>query len=149
MKIVLQNVINSKVGVNNKEVANINKGLLLLVSFTIGDDIEICQKMAHKIANLRCFLDENYKTNLSIKDVGGEILSISQFTIYADLRKGNRPSFVNALAGKEAKPLYEYFNKCLKDEGIVVKEGIFGEDMKVSLINDGPFTLVLDSKELF
>ena len=149
MRVVLQNILNSNIVVNNKEVASTKQGLLLLVAFTHSDTKEICTKMASKIAKLRCFLDENYKTNLSIKDVGGEIMSVSQFTIYADLNKGNRPSFVDSMPGSLAKELYDFFNEELRKEGLVVKEGIFGEDMKVSLVNDGPFTLVLDSKELF
>ncbi len=149
MRVVLQNILNSNIVVNNKEVARTKQGLLLLVAFTNDDTKEICTKMALKISKLRCFLDENYKTNLSIKDVSGEVMSVSQFTLYGDLTKGNRPSFVDSMPGSLAKELYEFFNEELRKEGLVVKEGVFGADMKVSLVNDGPFTLVLDSKELF
>jgi len=124
---------------------------LLLVSFTNGDNKEIIDKMIHKLINLRVFPDENMKTNLSIQDIGGSFLSVSQFTLYADCIGGNRPSFIkNCLNPQEATKLYDYFNEELaKTSGLVVKTGIFGADMKVNLINDGPFTIMLDSKELF
>ncbi len=105
--------------------------------------------MANKLLSLRLFDDENGKTNLSLKDVNGEILSISQFTLYASVKDGRRPSFVNALNPKEASELYDYFNQCLKDVGYKVETGIFGAMMKIDLVNDGPFTTILDSKELF
>ena len=101
-----------------------------------------------KIVKLRVFLDENGKTNLSLADVNGSILSVSQFTIYADLHKGNRPSYVTCLKGELASPLYDYFNSCLKKLNVETKTGVFGADMKVNLVNDGPYTLVLDSDEL-
>lgn len=149
MKIVLQNVLNASVEVNNQIISEINRGYLLLVSFKEGDNEEIAKKMALKVSKLRIFMDENGKTNKSIFDVNGTILSISQFTLYADASKGNRPSFTNCMHFEKANELYKLFNNYLKELNLEVKEGMFGEDMKVSLINDGPFTLVLDSEELF
>lgn len=149
MKIVLQNVLKASVEVNNQIISEISKGYLLLVSFKEGDDEEISKKMALKVSKLRIFMDENGKTNKSIFDVNGSILSISQFTLYADASKGNRPSFTNCMHFEKANELYKLFNDYLRELNLEVKEGMFGEDMKVSLINDGPFTLVLDSEELF
>ena len=106
------------------------------------------EKMAAKLAKLRVFEDENEKMNLSLYDVGGDILSISQFTLYADASRGNRPSFTSAMKGEEAKALYEYFNECLRKLDLKVETGIFGADMAVKLWNDGPVTIILDSKEL-
>lgn len=148
MKIVLQVVKKASVTIDEKLVSEIEKGYLLLVSFTQGDNHEIVQKMSQKVAKLRVFLDENGKTNLSIFDVNGEILSVSQFTLYANLKKGNRPSFIEALKGEESILLYKDFNDELRKNNLEVKEGVFGADMKINLINDGPFTIVLDSKEL-
>ena len=150
MRIVAQNVDEAYVRIDGEIFSKINKGYMVLVSFTNGDTKEICEKMSQKLVNLRVFPDENGKTNLSIKDICGSILSVSQFTLYADCHKGNRPSFVlNCLDPKEAAKLYDYFNCCLVNLGINVKTGIFGADMKVGLINNGPFTTILDSKELF
>lgn len=148
MKVVLQEVQKAKVVIEGKEYSSINKGYLLLVSFTLGDNEEICQKMAEKIVKLRIFMDENGKTNLSLSDVKGEILSVSQFTLYADIRKGNRPSYTSCMGGEEASKLYKIFNNDLKKFDFNVKEGVFGADMKLDFINDGPYTLVIDSKEL-
>ena len=149
MKIVLQNVLKASVEIDGKTFNEIDKGDLLLVSFTNGDNFEKCSRLARKISKLRVFMDENFKTNKSIFDVNGSILSISQFTLYADLKKGNRPSFINyCLEPSKAKELYLFFNEELRNLGLEVKEGIFGADMKVCLINDGPFTLILDSEEL-
>lgn len=148
MKIVLQEVLKASVEIDGNLISSIGKGFLLLVSFTNGDTIEIIKKMALKISKLRVFLDENGKTNLSLKDVNGEILSVSQFTIYADLHKGNRPSYVDCMRPEEATKCYDLFNEELRKLDISVKVGVFGADMKVSLVNDGPYTLVLDSKEL-
>lgn len=148
VKIVLQVVKKASVTIDEKLVSEIEKGYLLLVSFTQGDNHEIVQKMSQKVAKLRVFLDENGKTNLSIFDVNGEILSVSQFTLYANLKKGNRPSFIEALKGEESIILYKDFNDELRKNNLEVKEGVFGADMKINLINDGPFTIVLDSKEL-
>ena len=149
MKIVLQVVSKASVEIDKKVIAQIDKGYLLLVSFTEGDTFELCDKMINKILKLRVFLDENGKTNLSLADVNGAILSVSQFTLYASLNKGNRPSYVNCMHPDEATKLYDYFNKKLKETSYFIQTGEFGADMKVSLINDGPYTLVLDSKELF
>jgi len=150
MRIISQNVLQASVTIDNKLYSKIDSGYLLLVSFTNGDNREICDKMAQKLMNMRVFPDENMKTNLSIKDINGSILSVSQFTLYADCHKGNRPSFINrCLNPNDANELYIYFNNVLKDYGIVVETGVFGADMKVELVNDGPFTILLDSEELF
>ena len=149
MRIIVQNVTRASCEVNQKIVGSISRGFCLFVGFTSGDDKEVVSKMANKLLSLRLFDDENGKTNLSLKDVNGEILSISQFTLYASVKDGRRPSFVNALNPKEASELYDYFNQCLKDAGYKVETGIFGAMMKIDLVNDGPFTTILDSKELF
>ena len=121
---------------------------MVLVGMGQGDEKDIVEKFAQKVSKLRIFEDDNEKMNLSIHDVNGSILSISQFTLYADASKGNRPSFVNALEPNKAKELYLYFNECLRKENIIVEEGIFGADMKIDLLNDGPVTIILDSKEM-
>ena len=149
MRIIVQNVTRASCEVNQKIVGSISRGFCLFVGFTNGDNKEVVNKMANKLLSLRLFDDENGKTNLSLKDVNGEILSISQFTLYASVKDGRRPSFVNALNPKEASELYDYFNQCLKDAGYKVETGIFGAMMKIDLVNDGPFTTILDSKELF
>ena len=149
MKVVLQNVLNCEVKIKDKVYSSIDRGFLLLVSFTDGDNLDIINKMANKISKLRVFMDENGKTNLSLLDVNGKIMSVSQFTLYADVKKGNRPSFTNCLDFNKAKELYQQFNLELNKLNLKVEEGIFGEDMKVSFVNDGPFTLVIDSKEVF
>ena len=149
MKVVLQNVLNCEVKIKEKVYSSIERGVLLLVSFTDGDNLDIINKMANKISKLRVFMDENGKTNLSLLDVNGKIMSVSQFTLYADVKKGNRPSFTNCLDFNKAKELYQQFNLELKKLNLIVEEGVFGEDMKVSFVNDGPFTLVIDSKEVF
>lgn len=148
MKVVVQRSKKSKVTINNKVNGSINKGYVLLVGFTHGDTTDIVDKMINKILNLRIFEDENDKMNLSIKDINGSILSISQFTLYADSKKGNRPSFINAMKPDEASKLYDYFNQELS-KYIEVNTGIFGADMKVEIYNDGPVTIILDSNELF
>lgn len=149
MKTVLQRVLEASVSVDNETVGKIGKGYLLLIGISNEDTKEIADKMIEKISKLRIFEDENGKTNLSIDQVDGEVLAVSQFTLYADCKKGNRPSFINAGKPDMAQELYEYMLK--KCEAIFgkVEKGIFGADMKISLINDGPFTLVLDSNELF
>lgn len=149
MKVLIQRVLNANLKIDEKIINEISKGYLLLVSFTEGDNLEIVNKVAEKICNLRIFEDENGKTNLSLKDVGGEIMSISQFTLYADIKKGNRPSFIHSLKSNEASILYQKFNEHIKSLGFDVKEGIFGADMKINLTNDGPFTIMVDSKEFF
>ena len=149
MRVVLTTVLSAKVRVNERLIASIGRGFLLLVGFTDGDDKETVEKMADKILSLRVFPDEHQLINLSLDDVKGSILSVSQFTLYADTKKGRRPSFVNALRPGEAEPLYDYFNELLEMKHGNIQTGIFGADMKVESVNDGPFTLLLDSKELF
>ena len=145
MKVVVQKSKYAKVEVNNELINEINKGLVLLVGFTHTDTIEDIEYLVKKIVNLRIFDDENGIMNKSILDVGGSILSISQFTLYANTLKGNRPSYVNALGGNEAIKLYEMFNEKL-NEIIETKAGVFGADMQVTLTNDGPTTIILESK---
>ena len=148
MRIVLTTVLNASVTIDNEVVGKINRGFCLLVGFTHEDNREIVDKMIDKMLGLRVFPDENGLTNLSIYDVKGEILSVSQFTLYADLAKGRRPSFINAMKPDEAKTLYAYFNEQVKAKYGAVETGVFGADMKVSSVNDGPFTVILDSKEI-
>lgn len=143
MKVVAQRSKYSKVCVDKKIVNEINSGLVLLVSFTQTDTIDNVIKMVKKIANLRIFDDENGIMNKSILDVGGEILSISQFTLYADTTKGNRPSYFKALNGEEAIKLYEKFNEEM-NKLVVTKPGIFGAEMEVSITNDGPITIIME-----
>ena len=149
MRVVLTTVLEAGVKINDRLVAKISRGYLLLVGFTDGDDKEIVDKMVDKILSLRVFPDDNGQINISLQDVNGAILSVSQFTLYANASKGRRPSFVDALRPGEAEPLYDYFNQQLELKHGKVQTGVFGADMKVESINDGPFTLLLDSKELF
>lgn len=149
MKVVLQVVQEASVTINSEKISEIGKGFLLLVGYEEGDDDTINQKMVNKILKLRVFQDSNGKTNLSLKDVNGAILSVSQFTLAGDVKDGNRPSFTKAMKYEEGKKLYALFNEGLRKSGTIVKEGIYGADMKVLLINDGPFTLLLDSLKLF
>ncbi len=149
MKLVIQKVKESSVTINQEVVGEIGEGLMVLVGFTNGDNQQIIDKMINKLIHLRIFIDENEKMNLSLLDVKGSILSISQFTLYAGCKKGRRPSFIDAARPETASPLYDYFNEALVAQGIKVEKGVFGADMKVSLINDGPITIVLDSQELF
>lgn len=148
MKFVLQRVLEAQVKVDGEIVGKIGKGCLLLVGVTENDTVDIADKMIEKVARLRIFKDENGKTNLSIDKVGGEILVISQFTLCADCRKGNRPSFVNAGNPEMAESLYEHILTRCRELFSNTQKGIFGAEMKVSLTNDGPFTLVLDSNEI-
>lgn len=148
MKFVLQRVLDAQVEVDGKVVGKIGKGYLLLVGVTQDDTKEIADKMIEKVSRLRIFEDENGKINLSIDQVGGEILVISQFTLCADCRKGNRPSFVNAGNPEMAESLYEHILTRCSELFKNTQKGIFGAEMKVSLVNDGPFTLVLDSNEI-
>ena len=143
MKIVVQRVTNASVTVDNKIVGKIDNGLLLLVGFTHDDTYEKINYMVNKVINLRIFDDNNGVMNLSVKDVNGSILSVSQFTLYGDASKENRPSYVKALNGKEAIKLYDYFNSELS-KLIHVEKGIFAADMKVNLLNDGPITIILE-----
>ena len=149
MRVVLTTVLEAGVKINDRLVAKISRGYLLLVGFTDGDDKETVDKMVDKILSLRVFPDENGQINISLQDVNGSILSVSQFTLYANASKGRRPSFVDALRPGEAEPLYDYFNQQLELKHGKIQTGVFGADMKVESINDGPFTLLLDSKELF
>ena len=144
MKVVAQRVLNAKVEVNKNVVGEIKEGLLLFVGFKTDDTEKEIDWMINKVLNLRVFDDKDKVPNLSVKDINGEILSVSQFTLYADPKKGNRPSYINAMNEKEARCLYELFNKKLKENDINVQEGIFREDMKVSLTNDGPFTIIIE-----
>lgn len=145
MRCVVQKVNYSSVTVDGKIVNQIKRGLMVLVGFTETDTIEDINYCVRKVANLRVFEDENDVMNLSVIDVKGEILSISQFTLYGDVKKGNRPSYVRALGGDKAKPLYEQFNKLL-NEYVPTYDGVFGADMKVELLNDGPTTIIIDSE---
>ena len=144
MRVVVQRSLNSLVEVNSKVTGKIDKGLVLLVGFTNNDSEENILKMVPKILNLRIFNDENGVMNKSILDVKGSILNISQFTLYADTKKGNRPSYIKALKSEDASILYDRFNEELK-KYINVETGIFGADMKVNLINDGPVTILLEN----
>ena len=147
MKTVIQRVSSASCTVDGNITGSIGTGFLVLVGFGLDDQKVTVKKMADKIARMRIFSDEEGKINRSLKDVNGKILSISQFTLYADTRKGNRPSFTDALGGERAIELYEYFNECLREDGIEVETGIFGADMKISLVNDGPVTILMDSEE--
>ena len=146
MRIVVQRSKNASVTVNEKVIGEIEKGLVLLVGVTHDDTIDDANYLADKIVNLRIFEDENGKMNLSLLDVGGSILSISQFTLYGDCRKGRRPNFMAAAKPEQALNLYQYFNQVLSEKNVVVETGEFGAEMDVALINDGPVTLILDSK---
>ena len=148
MKFVIQRVTDAKVSVDGKVVGKIGKGFMVLIGIAGTDTVEIADKMIKKLIGMRIFEDENGKTNLALKDVGGELLLISQFTLYSDCKKGNRPSFVNAGAPDMADEMYQYIISQCKKEIDVVEKGIFGADMKVSIVNDGPFTIVLDSDEI-
>ena len=144
MRVIVQRSKNSSVKVDNKIVGSINSGMVILVGFTEGDTEEIIEKMVKKIVNLRIFDDDNGIMNKSILEVGGSILSISQFTLYANTKKGTRPSYIEALNSEVAIKLYNLFNEKLR-EHINVSTGIFGADMEVNIINDGPITIALDS----
>ena len=144
MKIVLQRVSSAKVDVEGKTVGAIDKGYLVLFGAAKGDTKEIADRIAKKVCNLRIFEDENEKINKSLSDVDGSLLIISQFTLCADCSHGNRPSFIEAMPPSEASELYDYFCEQCASHGFKVEKGIFGADMKVSLVNDGPFTIVLE-----
>lgn len=148
MKFVIQRVEHASVSVDKKVVGEISKGFLVLVGVCDADTEEIAEKMVHKMLNLRIFEDADGKTNLNLESVGGELLIISQFTLYADCRKGNRPSFTKAGNPELARNLYEFIIKKCGETVPRVEQGAFGEHMKVSLVNDGPFTIVLDSDEI-
>lgn len=149
MKLVIQRVLNSLVKVDNEIIGSIGKGYMVLVGVAESDTKEIADKLVDKMIKLRIFEDSEGKTNLSLNDVGGELLLVSQFTLYADCKKGNRPSFLKAGDPTFANEMYEYvISKCKTYEGLKVERGKFGADMKVELINDGPFTIILDSDDM-
>lgn len=144
MKLVIQRVKNASVEVDKKVVGKIEKGFLVLIGIRVGDTKQQADYLVKKVCNLRVFEDESGKMNLSLKDVAGKLLIVSQFTLYGNCNDGNRPSFIEAARPDEAIPLYEYFcDECVKN-GIEVQKGIFGADMKVQLLNDGPVTIVME-----
>ena len=148
MRFVIQRVAHAEVAVNEETIGKIEKGYLVLLGIAETDTREIADKLIRKIIGLRIFEDENGKTNLSLSDVGGNLLLVSQFTLYANCKKGNRPSFIEAGSPEKANELYEYIITKCKESVPVVEQGSFGADMKVSLLNDGPFTILLDSETL-
>ncbi|WEV53997.1 D-aminoacyl-tRNA deacylase [Leuconostocaceae bacterium ESL0723] len=147
MKIVLQRVSSASVAIDQKVVGKIGPGFLLLVGVAPDDEEEDLEYLARKIAKLRVFTDDQGKMNLSIDQIGGSILSISQFTLFADTRKGNRPNFMGAAPARKGDELYQAFNQQLEEYGLTVVPGVFGADMQVELVNDGPVTIIFDSKE--
>ncbi len=148
MRILIQECLKASVTIDGKVYSSIGKGEVVFVSFTQGDSTSTITHMIDKMLKLRIFSDENGKTNYDLSQHGGSVLVVSQFTLYADIRKGNRPSFVNAMGGENSKHLYDVFCEQLSEKLEGVKTGVFGADMKVELINDGPFTIWMDSKEL-
>ena len=148
MRVVLQLVDNCNVDINKKTTASIDKGFLLLLGVKNGDTEADAVKLAKKISGLRIFTDENDKMNLSLSDVGGTVIVVSNFTLYADCSHGRRPSFINAARPEISEPLYEFFCDEMRKNGVDAQTGEFGADMKVSLCNDGPVTLVIDSEDL-
>lgn len=149
MRVLIQRVQKAQVSVEDRVVGAINKGYLLFLGFKQEDNAQLVERMWQKIYNLRLFEDTAGKTNLSLADVAGELLLVSQFTLYANCKKGNRPSFIEAAKGEQANALYEQFITLAKAKVAHVEKGIFGADMQVSLLNDGPFTVYLDSDEIF
>ena len=147
MRVVLQRVAHASVTVDEEIIGKIERGFLLLVGVTHDDVMEDMEYLVRKIVQMRIFEDEEGKLNRSIQDIGGEILSVSQFTLYADTKKGNRPSFSKAAPGDVAIEMFDQFNALLRETGISVETGQFGADMKVELLNDGPVTILLDSKK--
>lgn len=148
MRFVIQRVAHAEVAVNEETIGKIEKGYLVLIGIAETDTREIADKLIRKMIGLRIFEDENGKTNLSLSDVGGNLLLVSQFTLYANCKKGNRPSFIEAGSPEKANEFYEYIITKCKESVPVVEQGSFGADMKVSLLNDGPFTILLDSETL-
>lgn len=144
MKAVVQRVKNTSLTVENKLISSIEYGLTVFLGVKRGDDEQQAERMAYKIANLRIFEDDNGKMNLSVKDVGGEVLLVSQFTLYGDCSHGNRPSFTMAEEPRRANELYEYCAEKLRGHGLTVRQGVFGADMKISQYNDGPVTIVIE-----
>ncbi|MGL5245194.1 MAG: D-aminoacyl-tRNA deacylase [Sarcina sp.] len=149
MRAVVQKVLSSTVRVDNEIVGSIKKGFNVLIGIEQEDSLEDLKYIKDKIINLRIFEDDNDKMNLSLRDVEGELLLVSQFTLYGDCRKGRRPNFMKALAGEKAKELFDKFVNMCKEEGLKIHTGVFGAHMEVSIINDGPVTILLDSKKLF
>lgn len=147
MKVVIQRVSHASCTVDGEIIGQIQDGLLLLVGFNREDDASVLPKMIRKIVNMRIFGDEEGKLNRSVLDTKGEVLSISQFTLYASCKKGNRPSFIEAAPAEQARMLYDQFNALLEQE-VPVQKGVFQADMKIDLLNDGPITIVLDSREV-
>ena len=148
MRILIQRVKQASITIDESIYSQIGYGYLLLVGFEENDNDSVLYEMAKKTIELRICEDENHKMNLSIQDIGGELLSVSQFTLYADVTKGRRPSFVKAAKAETATKLYDKFNEILKSSGLKVETGVFQADMKVSLINDGPVTVLLDSEDV-
>lgn len=148
MRLVIQRVTEASVTIDGTLYSRIGKGYLVLAGIAEEDTRETADKMIRKMVNLRIFEDENGKTNLSLRDVGGEVLLVSQFTLYADTRRGNRPGFTRAGRPETAEPLYEYLVEKTREQVPVVEKGVFGADMKVALLNDGPFTILLDSEQM-
>ena len=149
MRVVVQRCSRAEVRIDGQVVGRIEKGFMVLVGITDGDTKAEADLLAKKVAQMRVFEDAEGKMNLALKDVNGAVLSISQFTLYADCKKGNRPSFIRAARPEVAEPLYDYFNSVLRTQyGLQVETGRFGADMKVDFVNDGPVTIVLDSTEL-
>lgn len=147
MKAVIQRVLKANLKVDGKLISEIDKGLLVFFGVGQGDDEQMLEKFALKISKLRIFEDENEKMNLSVKDVGGEILLVSQFTLYGDSSHGNRPSFIMAEKPERANQLYEKMARLLREQQVPVKTGVFGADMKIDALNDGPVTIIMDSKD--
>ncbi|MBQ7972452.1 MAG: D-tyrosyl-tRNA(Tyr) deacylase [Lachnospiraceae bacterium] len=148
MRFIIQRVKNAKVVVDNATTGEIGKGFLVFIGVADGDTKEMADKLVKKLLGLRIFADAEGKTNLALADVGGELLLVSQFTLYADCKKGNRPSFIRAGAPDFANDMYEYIIKKCRESGTKTETGIFGADMEVSLVNDGPFTIIYDSEEM-
>ena len=144
MKAVVQRVLNANLKVENKLVSEIDKGLVVFFGVGVGDTLDKAEYLANKISKLRIFVDENGKMNKSVLDIGGEILCVSQFTLYGDVSHGNRPSFTGAEEPKKASETYDYFCEKLKLNGVPTKKGVFGEDMKISQLNDGPVTIIYE-----
>ncbi len=148
MRFLIQRVSEASVTIDGSTAGQIGRGFLVLIGACEGDDEAVCDKLVKKLLGLRIFQDENGKTNLSLDAVGGSLLLVSQFTLYADCRKGNRPSFIHSGSPQRAEELYDYIVRRCRESGVPVETGEFGADMKVALVNDGPFTIWLDSAEL-
>jgi len=148
MRVLLQAVKKASVIIDEKTYSSIGRGFLLLVGFNNDDNLEIVHKTISKACSIRVFADSDGKTNLGLDDINGEILCVSQFTLYADVKKGRRPSFVNAARGEISEPLYQETIRLIKEMGYSCQTGVFGADMKIHLVNDGPMTIMIDSEEL-